>query len=220
MNLHSYWRNLYPKVEKRKNAILLYITKYKSGTGGKSKVETEYVKIGESLIVEGGPSTGKTSFLQKTVNKLEAAGENCIFVNATLPIGDWVKEYKLFGKNLEKRIEFFVRQLPKTYYLIIDNAEKLTDSRQLELVLYLMEHARSVIVGCGKFTILNPKLKTRFKNTKVHHLGSGADTFDITYFVLAIIIVFIAVLGATNLVFLAAAFRYMFQGTRMGGRSM
>lgn len=178
------------------------------------------MKIGESLVVEGGPSTGKTSFLQKTVNKLEAAGENCIFINATLPIGDWVKEYRLFGKNLEKRIEFFLRQLPKTYYLIIDNAEKLNDSRKLELILYLMEHARSVIVGCGRFGILNPKLKTRLKNTKIHHLGTGVDTFDITYFVIAILILVVAVMGASNLIFLAAAFRYMFQGTRMGGKNL
>ncbi|MDQ7787938.1 MAG: hypothetical protein RDU01_10035 [Thermodesulfovibrionales bacterium] len=53
---------------------------------------------------------------------------------------------------------------------------------------------------------------------KVHNLGSGADTFDITYFIVAIMIVFVAIIGAHGLIFLAAAMRYMFQGTRMGGR--
>ena len=61
-------------------------------------------------------------------------------------------------------------------------------------------------------------MKVRLNNVRVHNLGSGADTFDITYFVVALLIVFVAVIGAHHMIFLAAAMRYMFQGTRMGGR--
>ncbi len=168
--------------------------------------------------MEGGPSTGKTSFLQKTIKKLEVNGEKCIFVNATLPIGDWVKEYKLFGKNLEKRVEFFLRQLPERFYLIVDNAERLQDSRKLELLLNLMEHARSTIVGCTRFALLSPKVKVRLNKAKIHSLGSGADTFDVTYFFLVIMIIFVFLSGGQHLIYLIAAFRYIFLGTRMGGK--
>jgi len=169
-------------------------------------------------VVEGGPSTGKTSFLQKTVKKLDVNGEKCIFINATLPIGDWVKEYRLFGKNLDARVSYFIKALPGRFYLVIDNAERLQDSRKLELVLYLMEQARSTIVGCTRFSLLHPKVKVRLNKAKIHSLGAGADTFDVTYFMVAIMIVFVALMGAHKLIFLAAAFRYLFQGTRVGGR--
>lgn len=82
----------------------------------------------------------------------------------------------------------------------------------------LLERARSSIIGCTRFAYLNPKLKVRLNRAKIHSLGTGADTFDITYFVLALMIVVVALLGAHHLIFLAAAFRYMFQGTRIGGK--
>jgi len=204
---------LYPNVNRIKDRAYFYIRKFKNG-----KMEDELLRIGECVIVEGGPSTGKTSFLNKAVKQLEEAGEKCISINATMPLGEWVKDYKLFGKSLEKRVDFFLSSLPEKYYLIIDNAERLNDSRKLEILLYLFERARSVILGCTRQGLLHPKLKVRLSNVKVHNLGSGADTFDITYFMVAIIIVFVAVIGAYNLIFLAAAMRYMFQGTRMGGR--
>lgn len=204
---------LYPNVNKIKDKVYFYIRKFKNG-----KLEDELLKVGECVIVEGGPSTGKTSFLNKTVKKLDEAGEKCIFINATMPLGDWVKDYRLFGKSLDKRVDFFLSSLPERFYLIIDNAERLSDSRKLEILLFLFEKARSVILGCTRQGLLHPKLKVRLSNVKVHNLGSGADTFDITYFIVAIMIVIVALVGAHHLIFLAAAMRYMFQGTRMGGR--
>jgi hypothetical protein len=204
---------IYPKIQRIRDKAFLYLHRYNNG-----KHTTEILKVGESVVIEGGPSTGKTSFLQKTIKKLEASGEKCIFINATLPVGDWVREYKLFGKNLEARIDYFTQCLPDKFYLVVDNAERLSDSRKFELILLLLERARSAIIGCTRFAYLNPKLKVRLNKAKIHSLGTGADTFDITYFVLALMIVVVALLGAHHLIFLAAAFRYMFQGTRIGGK--
>jgi len=206
---------LYPKIKRQRDRIFLYIKKVRN-----SKHTTDLLKIGESVVVEGGPSTGKTHFLRKTIKKLEANGEKVIFINANLPVSDWVKEYSLFGKNLEKRVEFFMKQMPENFYLIIDNAEKLQDSRKLEFCLYLMEQARSTIVGCTRFALLNPKVKVRLNKAEMHSLGSGADTFDVTYFFAAVIIVFVFLFGGHHLIYLAAAFRYLFIGTRIGGRSI
>lgn len=205
--------HLYPKIFKQGKSVFLYLRSNQNG-----KQADELLKIGESVIVEGGPSTGKTSFLNKTKDALEAAGEKCIFINATLPIGDWVRDYKLFGKNLERRIDLFLSSLPERFYLIIDNAERLQDSRKLEIVLYLLEKARSTIIGCTRQGLLNPKLRVRLNNARVYNLGTGADTFDITYFVVAIMIVVVALTGHHSIIFLAAAFRYLFQGTRIGGK--
>jgi hypothetical protein len=152
------------------------------------------------------------------MHKLDAEGEKYLFINANLPVSDWVKDFKLFKKNLDSRIDYLLSTLPEKFYLMIDNAEKITDSRKLELTLLLIEKARSSIISCSNFNHLISKLKVRLKDAKVHSLGAGADTFDITYFVVAIMVVFVALTGSYSIIFLAAAFRYLFQGTRMGGK--
>ena len=206
---------IYPKIKKAANNVFLYLQKV-----GNGKHEHILVKIGETIVVEGGPSTGKTEFLKKTIKQLNDNGEKTLFINAGLPISDWVKEFKLFGKNLDSRIDYLLRTLPEKFYLFIDNAEKITDSRKLEITLLLIEKARSSIISCSNFSHLISKLKVRLRGAKVHSLGAGADTFDITYMVLAMMIIVIALVGAHSLIFLAAAMRYMFQGTRMGGRKI
>ena len=178
------------------------------------------VKIGETIVIEGGPSTGKTEFLKKTIRQLETSGEKTLLINANLPVTDWVRDFRLFGKNLDNRIDYLLKTLPDKFYLLIDNAEKITDSRKLELALVLIEKSRSAIISCSNFSHLISKLKVRLSDARVHSLGAGADTFDITYIVIAFLIIFVAVMGAHSLIFLAAAMRYMFQGTRMGGRKV
>lgn len=206
---------IYPKIKKAANNVFLYLQKV-----GNGRHEHILVKIGETVIIEGGPSTGKTEFLKKTIRQLHESGERSLFVNASLPMSDWVKEFKLFGKNLDSRIDYLLRTLPDRFYLLIDNAEKITDSRKLELTLLLIEKARSSIIACSNFNHLISKLKVRVKDAKVHSLGAGADTFDITYFVVAVLVLVVALTGSYSIIFLAAAFRYLFQGTRMGGRKI
>ena len=206
---------IYPKIKKLRDRVFLYLQKT-----GNGKHEHILVKIGETVVVEGGPSTGKTEFLKKTIRQLNDNGEKTLFINAMLPVTDWVKEFKLFGKNLDNRIDYLLRTLPERFYLLLDNAEKITDSRKLELTLLLLERARSTIVSCSNFGHLNSKLKVRLSDARIHSLGAGVDTFDITYMVIAVLIVIVALMGAHSLIFLAAAMRYMFQGTRMGGRKI
>lgn len=206
---------IYPKIKRVANNAFLYLQKV-----GNGKHEHILVKIGETVVIEGGPSTGKTEFLKKTMQKLDVEGEKYLYINANLPVSDWVKDFKLYKKNLDSRIDYLLNTLPEKFYLLIDNAEKITDSRKLELVLLLIEKARSSIIACSSFNHLISKLKVRLKDAKVHSLGAGADTFDITYMVIAVMIVIVALMGAHNLIFLAAAMRYMFQGTRLGGRKI
>lgn len=206
---------IYPKIKKATNNVFLYLQKV-----GNGKHEHILVKLGETIIIEGGPSTGKTEFLKKTMQKLDAEGEKYLYINANLPVSDWVKDFRLFKKNLDSRIDYLLSTLPEKFYLMIDNAEKITDSRKLELTLLLIEKARSSIISCSNFIHLISKLKVRLRDAKIHSLGAGADTFDITYMVVAAMIVVIAIMGAHSLIFLAAAMRYMFQGTRMGGKKV
>lgn len=206
---------IYPKIKRLSNSAFLYLQKV--GNGQHKHI---LIKLGDTIVIEGGPSTGKTEFLKKTMQKLDAEGEKYLYINANLPVSDWVKDFRLFKKNLDSRIDYLLSTLPERFYLMIDNAEKITDSRKLELTLLLIEKARSSIIACSNFNHLTGKLKVRLKDAKVHSLGAGADTFDITYIVVAIMIVMVAFLGAHNLIFLAAAMRYMFQGTRIGGRKL
>jgi len=206
---------IYPKVKRLYNSVFLYLQKV-----GNGKHEHILVKLGETIVIEGGPSTGKTEFLKKTMQKLDAEGEKYLYINANLPVSDWVKEFKLLKKNLDTRIDYLLNTLPEKFYLLIDNAEKVIDSRKLELILLLIEKARSSIIACSSFNHLISKLKVRLKDAKIHSLGSGVDTFDVTYLVIAAMIVIVAMMGAYNLIFLAAAMRYMFQGTRIGGKKL
>jgi len=204
-----------PKIKKTVNHAFVYLRKAGSG-----RHEQILVKIGETIVIEGGPSTGKTEFLKKTIRQLTENGEKAVFVNAALPLTDWVKEVRSFGKNLDSRVDYLLRTLPDTFCLLIDNAEKITDSRKLELALLLIEKSRSSVITCSNYTHLIGKFKVRLKDAKVHSLGAGPDTFDITYFVVAMLIIFVALTGSHSIIFLAAAFRYLFQGTRMGGRKV
>lgn len=204
---------IYPKIKKLREKIFLYIQKI-----GNGKHEHILVKLGETVVIEGGPSTGKTEFLKKAVRQLESAGEKTLFINANLPVTDWVRDFKLFGRNLDSRIEYLFKTLPERFYLFIDNAEKITDSRKLELALLLIEKSRSAVISCSNFSHLVSRLKVRLSDARVHSLGSGADAFDITYFIVAVLVIIVALTGSYSLIFVAAAFRYLFQGTRIGGR--
>lgn len=206
---------LYPKIKKARKRVFLYLQKV-----GNGRHEHLLVKVGDTVVIEGGPSTGKTEFLKKTALQLAGSGEESLFVNAALPVSDWVKDFRLFGKNLDGRIDCLLKTLPDQFYLLVDNAEKIQDSRKLELSLLLIEKARSSVIAVSNFSHLNSKLKVRLMDARVHSLGAGADAFDITYFIVAIMVVIVALTGAYTLIFLAAAFRYLFQGTRMGGRKI
>jgi hypothetical protein len=206
---------MYPKIKRTANSVFLYLQRV-----GNGKHEHILVKLGETIVIEGGPSTGKTAFLKKTLKQLSDNGEKALFVNAALPVTDWVKEFKLFGKTLDTRLDYLLNNLPDTFYFVLDNAEKITDSRKLEICLLLIEKSRSTVIACSNFTHLTSKLKVRLGEAKVYSLGAGADTFDITYFIVAIMIIIVAIMGAHHLIFLAAAMRYMFQGTRIGGKKV
>ncbi len=210
---------LYPKIVSKVTGAgkraYIYFRKHQDG-----KDTWHYIRDGESLVVEGGPSTGKTSFINRLAEQLKRAGENVVYIDALEPMTTWVKAWKLFGKDIDKRIDIYMRTLPDIYYLIVDNAEKLTDSKKTTVLLELMQKARGTVVGCSQFSWLNPKLKVRLKSARMQNLGAGADTYDATMFLIVILIVVIAILGLSSLLFVAAAIRYIFQGVRMGGRKL
>jgi len=206
---------IYPKIKRLRDNIFLCVRK--TGNGKREQIP---VKTGETVVVEGGPSTGKTDFLKKTILQLNDRGDKTLLINAVLPVTDWVKDFRLFGSNLDARIDYLLRTLPENYYLLIDNAEKITDSKKLEITLLLIEKAGGTILSCSSFNHLTGKLKVRLADARIQSLGAGADTFDITYFIVALLIVVVALTGAHGIIFLAAAFRYLFQGTRMGGRKI
>ncbi len=210
---------LYPKVKstvtRAGKRVYVYFRRHQGG-----KDTWHYVRDGECLVVEGGPSTGKTSFIIRLSEQLRRAGENVIYIDALEPMGTWVKAWKLFGKDIDKRVDIYMRTLPETYYLIVDNAEKLAESRKMTVLVELMQKARGTVIGCTQFAWLNPKIKVRLKNARMQNLGAGADTYDATLFLVVILIAVVAVLGFSQLLFIAAAIRYMFQGIRMGGRKI
>lgn len=209
---------LIQKINKTINNIKEYLNNFLRNNESNLNNTYQY-KIGDSLIVEGGHSTGKSKFLADTQEQLKNENRPVVFLRGSQPLSEWVKEYRLYGKTIEKRIGYYISSLPNDYYLIVDDAEKIQDARKLDFVLTLIQGAKGVIIGCARISSLHAKIRARIQHFKVHYLGAGAgETFDVTYFIIAVIIVFVAIVGAINLIFLAAAIRYLFLGTRIGGK--
>ncbi len=188
---------------------------------GQERIEHFKLKIGQIVVVEGGHLSGKTKFLRRLYEQLTENGENAIFIDATTPVTKWLKEVKIPAPvAATKALAWRLQNLPEQFYLIVDNADHIEQGQKLETLLKLIARARSVVVATRAFSNLLPRLQARFREAKIITIGVGAETFDATYVVIAIIIVIVGLSGFVHIIFLAAAIRYLFQGIRIGGRRL
>jgi len=184
---------------------------------GESATYTQ-LKLGQPLIIIGGVHTGKTKKLETFKNHLEFHKQHVILLDAMMTIGDMVSGCE--GKNIAARQAAFLDSVTSESYVLIDNAEKVTDSKKLILILWLLEKCKNMVVTCHSLNQLNWKLRRRMevKGAIIEHLGYGGHTIDVTLMFIGVFIVFIAVSGAMHLLFGAAALRYLFQGVRASNR--
>jgi len=188
---------------------------------GTRRMEHFRLKVGQIVVVEGGPLAGKTKFLRRLHQRLTEAQEPVLFIDASRAITEWLKEVPLPAPQGARRaLAFRLAHLPKRFYLLIDNADRLAEGQKLETALHVIDRARSVVCATRSFSLLHVRLQARFREAKIVSLGCGADTFDATYIVIAVAIIVIALSGYYHLVILAAAMRYLFQGMRIGTRRL
>ena len=188
---------------------------------GTKRVDQFKLKIGQVVVVEGGPLAGKTKFLKRLLEQIQEVGENVFFIDATQAVTKWFSVIPLPVKMTAARgLRWKLDNLPLVFYLLVDNAQTVNEGQKLETLLTVIEKARSVVVATRSFSQLHPRLQARMREAKVISLGCGADTFDITYFIVAIGIIVVALAGYHHLIYLAAALRYLFQGMRIGGRKI
>lgn len=210
-------RKLFSSLQRKGKRAYVHLS-LKAGT---KRTEHFRLKIGQVVVVEGGPISGKTKFLRRLREQLTEAGEPVVFVDTTETVTKWLKEVKLpVSMPASRALEWRLANLPERFYLLVDNADRAGESQKLEVLLAIVEKARSVVVATRSFSLLPPRLQARFREAKILPLGCGADTFDATYVVIAVLIVIVALAGYHHLVFLAAAIRYLFQGMRLGGRKL
>lgn len=184
-----------------------------------SERRESYLKDGQPLIIEGGPNTGKSQRLQALAKQFEASGERVLIVDALLPLGDTLVD--LPGKRLSDRIPLFLRQCEGSV-LLLDNAHlAAAQGRKLDLLVRAVERAKRVVVTCSRVGELPWRLRARLepKNPRAVTLGGGGRTFDVTYLLVAVILVFFVLAGLHSVVFLAAAIRYIFYGINRGSRT-
>lgn len=182
---------------------------------GSEQRET-YLRDGQPVIIEGGPNTGKSQKLQALARQYAAEGERVLVVDALLPLGDILAN--LPGKRLSDRIPLFLRQCEGSI-LLLDNAYlAATQGRKLDLLVRAVERAKRVVVTCSRVGELPWRLRARLdpKIPRVVPLGSGGRTFDATYILVAMALVFLVMADLHAYVFLAAAVRYLFWGIRRG----
>jgi len=184
--------------------------------------ETFVLAPGRKAVIEGGPGSGKNKFINQTINHLTKNGIRYVRLDCDAPKSQWLTEYKLPIKvvNTDKRLrETIERCLPENFYLILENAHSISASK-LDITFRLINKARSLIVTTDHFNQVNRTLKAQLFQAKLITLGTGADTFDMTMIIMACLVVSLALLGYRDLVFTVAAIRYLFQGMKMGGKSV
>jgi len=210
-------RKLFSALQKQGKRAYVHLS-LKAGT---KRVQHFRLKIGQIVVVEGGPLSGKTKFLNRLREQLTNTGEPTIFIDATEPASKWLTEVALpVSMPAGKAFRWRKENLPERFYLLIDNSDRVGEGQKLEALLELVEKSRSIVAATRSFSLLPPRLQARFREAKVITLGCGADTFDATYVIIAVFIVIVALAGYHHLVFLAAAIRYLFQGMRIGGRKL
>jgi hypothetical protein len=194
--------------------------RFKRRDHGGDQASYVYLQAGQPLILIGGVQTGKTRKLNTLKALMEKYEEPVIYLDGLLPLGDWVANYE--GKNILTRTESLLDLATKDTYLIIDNAERINDSRKLDTALKLLVKGRNMVVACDKLGNLNWKLRRRLelKGARIEYLGVGGEMFDATMVLVAILVGFIALIGAMNWLLSVAAMRYLFQGIRIGGRKV
>lgn len=172
-------------------------------------------------IIEGGPGSGKSTALADMRQQLIDEGKRVIYINAATPIMKWFDDLPLPFKKTSSRINYVLNTLPDEFYLLVDNADAIPNTsgnERYQIIETLLFKAKGGVLACQNFRNLSPSLQARLKDAKRRFQGSGSVAFDMTYIVLAVIIVAVAMMGQHNLIFIAAAMRYMFQGMRIGGR--
>jgi len=188
--------------------------------GGRT-IKAVNLGAGKMILIEGGPRSGKTRCLRRSMEKLKVQeGVSTVFIDGQDNMTSWLRDVALpVPATGTERVRQTARLIPEGFYLFLDQAEAITPAK-LEVILTLMDKARSVMVATTSFGRLHPRLKARCREARIITLGAGADTFDVTYLLIAVIIIVVAMLGYYQIVFLAAAIRYLFQGLRIGGSKL
>jgi hypothetical protein len=194
--------------------------RFKRRAHRQDKASYTTLKLGQPLIIVGGVKTGKTKTLETLKAHLEYHKQKVIYIDAMLNLSDILREFE--GKNATERQANMLNAVDSETYVIVDNAEKVTDSKKLVVVLWLFEKCRNMVVACNHINGLHWKLKRRLelKGALTEHLGHGGQTFDMTLILVAVLVVFIALTGALELLLGAAALRYLFQGIRVGNNKI
>lgn len=177
--------------------------------------------INDIEIIEGGPGSGKSTALADIRQQLIDEGKKVIYINAAFPITKWFDDLPLPFKKTNSRINYVLNTLPDEFYVLVDNADAIPNTSgndRYQIIEDLLFKAKGGVLTCQHFRNLSPSLQARLKNAKRRFQGSGAVAFDMTYIVLAVVIIAVAMMGQHNLIFIAAAMRYMFQGMRFGGK--
>jgi hypothetical protein len=174
------------------------------------------ISEGEVLVIEGGPATGKTRMLNELMEVRRSKGDKVFYIDANKTIKEWTKDFNIFGKTSEQRM-FYMINICSNAFVFIDNGDKITDSK-VDAIIQTIEVAKGVVISCIDFRRLNPKIKNRIADAKLFSLGNGIEPLDITYIIVACLIIVMAVIGDVNFLFMAAAVRYMFHGFRYASK--
>ncbi|MEM4168197.1 MAG: hypothetical protein QXW98_07110 [Candidatus Caldarchaeum sp.] len=181
-------------------------------------VEEIHLNIGEVLVIEGGAEE-RAKATDQIRRVLERHGIRYLFVDAIEPKSNWLKDYKLPipSQNHDDRINNIIRfeagtKRGDSFYLIIQNADKISDAK-VNTVLKLIEASRSTVMLTTNVDEINKRV-IAMQKPRLISLGTARNTYDVTYPIIALLMIIVILAGHSEAVFLAAAARYLFVGMR------
>jgi hypothetical protein len=163
------------------------------------------VEANKATILQGGARSGKTKICQALMGR----ANNAHYINAILPLSDWAPAGK--GKATDRLA------LLQPDLLIIDNAECLK-GRKYEEGAALMERASALVCTCRSYHQLPARIQARLEHSPIVALSKDSATTDISYILIAAIIICLIVIGDRSALISLAAIRYAFIGSRGFGR--
>lgn len=166
----------------------------------------KFIAPNRPVILVGGAKGGKTN----VCNSLAQRANNAYYINAILPLNEWAPA----GKGTAATRLAAIGQID---LLIIDNAEWLKGRKYHEATI-LMDKAKALVVTARSYHQLPPRIVARLENNTLIALSKDSVSIDISYIILAALILFLVVSGNTHSMISLAAIRYAFVGSRGFGR--
>jgi len=194
-----------------------------------NKTKDKYLNRNKHIVLQGLEGAGKSReliklrdysmkiwkekkvFYIRAIDTIKEIVENNI---TTAELKKYLEENNLTKKDLNKtivRIELMQHYI-KNNVLLIDDIDKFT-GKKLEFLKELLKQEVVIVCTCKDYNAINKTIQQILKKKEVQLVTLNTKaSYDATYVLFVVFVLFVAALGQPELAFLIIAGRYMLKG--------